>query len=97
MCGLCGAFRGERHWTDGAAPSASRSDLQHRVGAANAVLGVYGLQLRLWAGRYVLTARTGKSAVIESLGELWTVAEAVSGRSCDPLDPAFIAAIERRS
>jgi hypothetical protein len=33
-------------------------------------------------------------AVVDNFGALWPEAERLSGRPCDPLDPAVIAALE---
>lgn len=97
MCGLCGAFGAPDHWSDGldrsGPPEAAR---RARADAANRVLGLYGLRLATWAGRYTLAGRTGRSAVIDGLGGLWPAAERLAGRPCDPLDPAIIAALEAR-
>jgi len=101
MCGLCGILGVAEHWTDsaGGAPGATASrqaDRQHRARIANAVLGVFGLKLSDWMNRYTLTGPTGRSAVIDNLGAVWPMAERLTGRPCDPLDPAVIAAIEAR-
>lgn len=97
MCGLCGAFGGAAHWSDGL-PSAGRTptaDRLHRSKIASDVLAFYGLSLREWSGRYTLTSRTGRTAIVAHQGALWAKAERLSGRACDPLDPAVIDAMER--
>jgi hypothetical protein len=94
MCGLCGVFGVAEHWTDG---SASRAEGQHRVAVGNDVLAVFGLKLAEWSGRYTLTGPTGGSAVVDNFGNLWPAAERLAARSCDPLDPKIIAAVEKRS
>jgi hypothetical protein len=96
MCGLCGAFGAADHWADGlasgaASPSAER---RRRAAAANRILDCYGLRLTEWANRFTLVSRTGKSAVVDNFGGLWIEAEKISGRACDPLDPAIIAKME---
>jgi hypothetical protein len=105
MCGLCGVFGAEAHWTDAAradGPSAApaggtrRQERLHRVGLANKVLTHYGLTLADWAGAcFVLRSRTGRSAIVQHLAAVWPVAERMAGRPCDPLNPALIAALER--
>ena len=97
MCALCGAFGVAEHWTDAAGanrltPIAER---RARAAAANAILGLFGLTLSEWGGRFTLTSRTGKTAVVDNFGALWPEAERLAGRLCDPLDPEVIAAIGR--
>jgi hypothetical protein len=99
MCALCGAFGVAEHWSDaagaearGVTPSAER---QARAEAANRVLGLYGLRLAEWGGRFTLTSRTGRTAIVDHFGALWPEAERLAGRPCDPLDPTVIAALER--
>jgi hypothetical protein len=97
MCGLCGAFGAPDHWSDGLVRSVPpEAERRARASAANRVLGLYGLRLAAWGGRYTLSGRTGRSAVVDHLGALWPAAERLSGRSCDPLDPAILAALEAR-
>lgn len=96
MCGFCGAFGAEDHWTgDPGTPDATpAAERQRRAAAANRVLGRYGLRLAPWGSRYTLSSRTGRSQLVDHYGALWPAAEALSGRACDPLDPAAIAAME---
>ena len=93
MCGLCGAFGVASHWSDGTAggPAARR----HRARVANEVLGFYGLVLQDWANRFTLRSRTGRTALVDNLGAVWPTAEQLTGRVCDPLDPALLDALER--
>ena len=99
MCALCGAFGVGEHWTDGAGGEAGRAtpfaERRARAAAANRVLGLYGLKLAEWGGRFTLASRTGKVAVVDHFGVLWPEAERLAGRACDPLDPEMIAAVER--
>jgi hypothetical protein len=104
MCGLCGMLGGEGHWTDSAsAPGvfASRAEAhtrlrerQARTRLVSIVLRHYGLGLSDWSGSaYVLSSRTGRTAIIDNLGQLWGAAERMSGRSCDPLDERLLASL----
>jgi hypothetical protein len=105
MCGLCGVFGAEAHWTDATGPDAGsidtvsgrtrRQERRYRVALANKVLGHYGLTLGDWDGNYfILANRTGRSEIVDHLAAVWPVAERMAGRPCDPLDPALIAAVE---
>jgi hypothetical protein len=105
MCSLCGVMGGNEHWTDAAARPGvftrnverldRRRERTRRVSAANRVLAVFAMSLSDWQGSaFVLATRTGKSEMIEDLGHLWPAAERLSGRVCDPLDPALIARME---
>ncbi len=106
MCSLCGILAGRRHWTESSANPevfAGRRrahtvgrERQHRTRVLNVVLAPYGLSVSDWAGsRYVLRSRTGRSALVENLNELWAEAEKMLGRPCDPLDPSLISALPR--
>ncbi len=96
MCSLCGVLGGRGHWTDdvshGGAETTRRAERQRRMRLANAVLGQYGLALTDWTGAsYVLATRTGRTAMVDDLTELWAAAEDLTGRRCDPLDEALLA------
>lgn len=106
MCGLCGVFGTEAHWTDAAGREAvfgdsgarrtRRQERLRRVALANKVLKHYGLRLADWDGSsFVLSNRTGQTRIVAHVAALWPVAERMAGRRCDPLDPAMIAAVER--
>lgn len=100
MCGLCGAFGAADHWTDSPGDTARATPHAERIRratAANRILGHYGLKLSQWGGRYTLTGRTGRSAVVDHFGMLWPEAERIAGRTCDPLDPKILDAIERQT
>ena len=97
MCGLCGLFGQADHWSDAAHVASDRTgqaERQHRVAVANRVLAQFGLKLAAWSNRYTLTSRTGRMAVVDTIGALWPEAERLSGRACDPLDPQIVAALE---
>ena len=104
MCSLCGVLGGRGHWTESSAnPEAfagndvtRRRERQSRTRLANRVLSHYGLSLSDWSGHaYVLRTRTGRTAMVDSLGALWASAEALLGAPCDPLDESLIAALGR--
>lgn len=101
MCALCGVLGGSDHWTDAPArpgvfspnadPLHRRRERARRVAVANGILAHYGMQVADWQGvSFVLSTATGKSEMVENLSHLWSVAERLSGRQCDPLDPALL-------
>jgi hypothetical protein len=105
MCALCGVLGGSGHWTDAAARPglftrntdalARRRERMKRVACANRVLRFYGLTLDDWqATSFVLSTATGKTEIVDNLGHLWSSAERLLGRPCDPLDPALIDRLE---
>ena len=101
MCGLCGVFLTETHWTDagvstpGASGRTRRHERLHRVALANRILAHYDLKVGDWQGSaYVLSSRTGQTAVVPSIAAVWPAAEQLRRRSLDPLDEALIAALE---
>jgi len=104
MCSLCGMLGGEQHWTEsGSAPAvfASRAEThtrlrerQARTRLVNAVLAHYGLKLADWSGNaYLLSSRTGRTAIVDNLSQLWSEAEKLCGRPCDPLDERLIVSL----
>ena len=104
MCSLCGILGGRGHWTESASSPevfAGRIDVhtpsrerQQRTRILNAVLRHYRLSVSDWsAGKSVLRSATGRTAVVDNVGELWPAAERLAGRPLDPLDPALLAAL----
>ena len=104
MCSLCGILGGRGHWTESAASPevfAGRTEIhtagrerQQRTRILNAVLDHYGLSVSDWAaGRSVLRSATGRTALVDNVGELWPAADRLAGRLLDPLDPALLAAL----
>jgi len=104
MCGLCGLFGVAVHWTDvAAAPDAFKDQEERtirqerfaRIALANRILKHYGLKLSDVAGRsYLLTSATGKQAIVPDIMAMWTEAEKLLGRPCDPLDAGLIERLE---
>ncbi len=98
MCGLCGLFEGDVHWTDAdriGSPTVRQARLQ-RVALANRVLRHYRLKLADWQGsKYILSTPTGISEIVDNVAAVWPTAERLLGRSCDPLDPELISSLER--
>lgn len=101
MCALCGVLGGKGHWTDsGSAPEvfAGRAEPQTRLRERqartrllNAVLKHHGVAVKDWSGSaYLLTSRTGRTAIVDTIGEIWTATERISGRICDPLDETYL-------
>ena len=105
MCSLCGILGANEHWADAAArdgvytrnadPVARRRERADRVRLANRVLALYGMRLSDWQGAsFLLSTFTGKSEIVEDLGHLWSTAERLSGRLCDPLAPDLLARLD---
>ena len=66
------------------------------MAAANRVLKHYRVMLADWQGSaFILSSATGKTEIVDNLAHLWTAAERLLGRPCDPLDAELIAAMER--
>jgi hypothetical protein len=104
MCGLCGVLGAEDHWTDasarpdafGARRTTRRQERFARIALANRILRHYGLKLGDFEGQsYVLRAATGRAALVPHLAGMWSAAEKLAGRTCDPLAPELIAVLER--
>jgi hypothetical protein len=105
MCALCGVLGGSDHWTDPVArpgvfsrnsdAAERRRERMRRVQSANRVLKLFGLRLKDWQGSaFLLSTATGKTEIVDHLAHLWIKAERLTGRHCDPLDPALIASLE---
>jgi hypothetical protein len=105
MCALCGVLDGGGDWTDAAARPGvftrntdslqRRRERINRVACAQRVLGFYGLALSDWqASSFVLSTLTGKTEIVDNLTHLWSAAEKLTGRPCDPLDPQLIERLE---
>jgi hypothetical protein len=105
MCALCGVLGGSGDWTDAVArpgvftrnvdAQQRRRERRNRVACAQRVLGFYGLTLSDWqASSFVLSTLTGKTEIVDNLTHLWSAAEALTGRPCDPLDPQLIERME---
>jgi hypothetical protein len=59
------------------------------------VLAFYGLTLSDWqASSFILSTMTGKSEIVDNLTHLWSAAETLIGRPCDPLDPRLVERLE---
>ena len=104
MCSLCGVLGGKTHWTESSGPGGSLAEAglyasragerQERVRLLNRVLAPFALTLDDWAGAsYVVRTRTGQSAIVENLTQLWAAAERLQKRPCDPLAPELILAL----
>ena len=101
MCSLCGILGTGDHWADAQARPGvftrntgsveRRRERARRVVLANRILNAFSLILSDWQGStFVLATRTGRTEMVGDLAHLWTVAERVIGRPCDPLDPKLL-------
>jgi hypothetical protein len=107
MCSLCGVLGAEEHWTDASARPETfrggetrtrRQERFERIALANRILRHYRLTLGDFQGRsYVLRSATGRQELVPNLVGMWSAAEKLSGRPCDPLDPDLLAALEDHS
>jgi hypothetical protein len=105
MCALCGILGSDDHWShalprDGVYTRntdrlARRTEAALRARVVNAALTHLRLNLGDWQGRtYVLRNATGKTVLFDAIGHLWPEAEALSGKTLDPLDPVWLDHIE---
>jgi len=68
-----------------------RRERQWRITLANALLAPLRLRLDDFQGTaYTLSNATGRTEVLDNLADLWPLAERLSGRPIDPLDPAYL-------
>lgn len=104
MCSLCGVLGGRGHWTETASnPDTFQSraethtwhrERQTRTRLVNAVLRHYGLKLDDWSGNaYMLRSKTGRTALVDNLTEVWAAAEQIGRGACDPLDEDLLTSL----
>ena len=92
MCGVCGTFGGEDHWSSGAgrigvdlAPT-RRAERAHRIQVINGVLRALHVRVSDWQGRsFLVVSSTGKQQVVDTLPHIWSAVLEMTGRSIDPL------------
>jgi predicted Abi (CAAX) family protease len=108
MCALCGLLGGNGHWSDSAAapaafasraePQTRMRERQARTRILNTALKPCGVVVKDWSGNaYLLTSLTGRTAIVDNMADLWSAADRLSGRSCDPLDDQYLAGLAGRA
>jgi hypothetical protein len=106
MCGLCGVLGGRGHWSDSAAAPAvfaNRTEAQtrgrerqSRVRLLNTILKHHGIVVKDCSGSsYLLTSLTGRTAIVETIADLWPAAERLAGRPIDPLDERYLSTLAK--
>jgi hypothetical protein len=106
MCALCGVLGGKGHWSDSASapavfagraePQTRLRERQDRTRLLNTVLKDHGVVVKDCSGNaYLLTSQTGRTAIVNTVGEIWTVVERIGGRTCDPLDDGYLSALAK--
>ena len=92
MCGVCGNFDGEAHWSQGVgqiqaeASLTRRAERAHRIRIINRVLLPSRVRVSDWQGRfYLVLGPTGKQQVVDSLAHVWQAVQDITGRCVDPL------------
>ena len=102
MCGLCGVFLGEAHWTDSAVGASGegvrtrRHERLRRVALTNRILKLYAMKLSDWQGSaYLLSGQTGQTAILPSVAAVWPQADRLGRQLIDPLDQRLIEVLEQ--
>ncbi|MDL0105192.1 hypothetical protein [Campylobacter vicugnae] len=106
MCVLCGELVSALHWSDlgGNGSTITVGDTQgqrlksrlKKVKYANKILSFYALKLSEWQNsKYILSNKTGKSVIVNDLGDLWSKAESMLGRNLDILEPKLLEHIKQ--
>jgi hypothetical protein len=106
MCALCCVLGGKGHWSDSAAapavfagrtePHTRGRERQARTRLLNAAMKYHGVVVKEWSGSsYLLTSRTGRTAIVDNIADLWPAAERLAGRAIDPLDEHYLAALAK--
>ena len=104
MCSLCATMGNGSFWTDAAGHQefeaageriTHREERSRRVRLVNVVLQHYGLSLRDWSGSaYVLASVSGASEIVYHLNGIWSAAERLAQRVCDPLDAELLVKLQ---
>jgi hypothetical protein len=100
MCDVCAVFGIGDHWTDAAKLADGRfpaRDIQRhrrhrreRIVLMNRLLAPLELTCEDWDGDgFVINDRAGRMRIAHSLADFWKEAEALAGRTLDPLDLRF--------
>jgi hypothetical protein len=106
MCALCGVLGGTGHWSDSAAapavfanrtePQTRGRERQARARLLNTVLKYHGIVVKDWSSSsYLLRSLTGRTAIVDTIADLWTAAERLAGRTIDPLDEQYRATLAK--
>jgi hypothetical protein len=106
MCGLCGVLGGKGHWSDSAAapavfanrtePQTRGRERQARTRLLRTVLKYHGIVVKDWSGSsYLLTSLTGRTAIVDTIADLWPAAERLAGRTIDPLDEQYLTTLAK--
>lgn len=102
MCEVCAIFGAGEHWSDFARMrndrfpfgeiQAYRQERKRRIGILNRLIGPLDLQCEDWDGEALsIFDRQGRSRIAPTLTDVWSVIEALSGRTIDPLaEPAHV-------
>ena len=99
MCASCGFPAAPGHWTEAGAATAPDRLRQRfrRAQVLQSVLRPFGLTAHdggLVPGIQIATL-SGNQAIVATLEDVWTLAEQLTGRAIDPLDPRFIGDVEQ--
>lgn len=107
MCAFCAMLSGGGpHWTEAGTdagrsmePESGRSrylDRLYRVRLINRILDYYGCTAEDWANnQYVVRSRSGQTAIVDQLPQVWMTVDGIAGRPTDPLDIGLLEALRR--
>ncbi|MER1967576.1 hypothetical protein [Castellaniella sp. GW247-6E4] len=69
-----------------------------RVAYLNRVLVAFSCSVSDWQGsKYLLSTFTGKTELVDNLGQLWPAVERLTGGIADPLSPAVLERLRGRA
>ena len=94
MCGVCGLLDNGPQWSDPLQQDIPQRQLRlQQLALLNRVLKPWRLSLTEFHNSWLLASPTGQQALVYSLDALWIEAEKMIGRSVDPLDENWLAAL----
>lgn len=98
MCGLCGLIQEESNWTDSLSDLPRRQERYRRLKLINRLVKPYLVHVADVHGvNYLVQTPTGKQAIANGLGELWTQIHTLTGKPVDVLDERFLQTLEQQS
>lgn len=95
MCGVCGLLDDGPQWSDPLQQTLPRRQLRlQQLAMLNRALAPYRLKLSDFHSSWLLAGPTGQQALVSNLQQIWQEAEKMLRWPVDPLDEAYLAALD---
>ena len=98
MCGLCGVFGPEGHWSDTSGDfvklgkgKTRRSQRSYQIQILNSILKQNGISVSDWQGTsYLVSNGKGTTEIAAHVSAIWSIIDKTEQRSFDPLDKKLL-------